>query len=164
MKPQHDSQNGSQDLQYLSNDPGLEKEFSDLGFDLKSIDLIHTGSAGPFIVLTHHYPLGKAEEPVYLLEVRFLVAHRDRIGDIMYLGEENSADQRIIAIQAACINALDTIDTSPRFVFEKTYTIGYGSLPNKASILADILQGQRSSMQQLQNILKFFQASKAVKF
>jgi hypothetical protein len=179
MKPQYDRQKGGQDtrptfpdsyflrtgdqdLQYLSNDPGLEKEFSDLGFDLKSIHLIHTGSAGPFSVLTHHYPLGKAEEPVYLLEVRFLIGHHDRVGDIMLVGEENSTDQRIIAIQAACINALDITDVSPRFVFEKTYTIGHGSLPNKSSILADILQGQRSSLQQLQNILKFFQASKTV--
>ena len=180
MKPQHDSQKGGQDtratfsedkpfldpedldLQYLSDDPGLEKEFSDLGFDLKSNELIHSGSAGPFTVLTHHYPLGKTEEPLYLLEIRFLIGHQDRVGDVMLIGEENSADQRIIAIQAACINALDVTDVSPRFIFEKTYTIGHGSLPNKSSILADILQGQRSSMQQLQNILKFFQALKAM--
>lgn len=180
MKPHHDRQKESHntgpifsedepslhpkdlDLQYLSDDPGLEKEFSDLGFDLKSSQLIHSGSAGPFTVLTHHYPLGKTEEPLYLLEIRFLIGHQDRVGDVMLMGEENSTDQRIIAIQAACINALDITDVSPRFVFEKTYTIGHGSLPNKSSILADILQGQRSSMQQLQNILKFFQALKAM--
>jgi hypothetical protein len=150
------------DLQNLSDDPGLEKEFSDLGFDLKNSQLVHSGSAGPFTVLTHHYPLGKTEEPLYLLEIRFLIGHLDRVGDVMLIGEENNTDHRIIAIQAACINALDITDLSPRFVYEKTYAIGHGSLPNRSSILADILQGQRSSMQQLQNILKFFQALKAM--
>ncbi|WP_431217179.1 hypothetical protein ACQ86N_23150 [Puia sp. P3] len=180
MKSQHDSQNGGQDnrptfsenepflhpedldLQYLSDDPGLEKEFSDLGFDLKSSQLMHSGSAGSFTVLTYHFPLGKTEEPLYLLEIRFLIGHQDRVGDVMLIGEEKSSDQRIIAIQAACINALDITADGPRFVFEKTYTIGHDQLPNKSSILADILHGQRSSLQQLQNILKFFQASKTV--
>ncbi len=180
MKPYHDRQQGGNDteptisegepflhpedidLQNLSDDPGLEKEFSDLGFDLNSSQLLHSGSAGPFTVLTHSYPLGKTEEPLYLLEIRFLIGHLDRLGDVMLIGEENNTDRRIIAIQATCINALDITDLSPRFVYERTYTIGHGSLPNRSSLLADILQGQRSSMHQLQNVLKFFQALRAM--
>ncbi len=150
------------DLQNLLDDPGLEKEFSDLGFDLNSSQLVHSGSAGPFTVLTHHYPLGKTEEPLYLLDIRFLIGHLDRLGDVMLIGEESNTDRRIVAIQAACINALDITDLSPRFIYEKTYTIGHGALPNRSSILAGILQGQRSSMQQLQNVLKFFQALRAM--
>jgi len=154
----------SQPPLHLLNDPGLDREFSQLGFDLKSIDLTHIGSAGPFDVLTHHYPLGKEEEPVYLLECRFLIGRADRLGDVMDPDEEENPDLRIIAIQAACINALNVTDNAPRFVFEKTYAIGNGSLPNRTSIMADILQGQQSNMRQLGNILKFFLALKRAEF
>ena len=168
MKSQHHCQKEGQDTTpvasndqlplHLLNDPGLDREFSQLGFDLKSIDLTYIGSAGPFVVLTHHYPLGKEEEPLYLLECRFLVGPADRLGDVIDPDGNENPDLRIIAVQAACINALNVTDKDPRFVFEKTYAIGNGSLPNRPFIMADILEGQQSNMRRLGNVLKFFLA------
>ena len=145
--------------QAVLNDPALQEELSDLGFDLKTDKFFLSNVAGSLTVLILRHHLGKPGELVSLIEYRLVIAPSDRNGDIVRPDEQNRNPPRIIAIQVAGIHGIDPGQDSPRWVFEKTYSVGAKTMPSKGQMMADILQMEKLYHSQLQNIRHFFHAT-----
>jgi hypothetical protein len=151
------SSHAQQVWQDIQKDRGLEKSFSDLGFDLDSVLPIHGATAGPVSTLTCVDRLFAPGDP-FSLEYRFIIVPADREGDILYPGEISNPDRKIIAIQTAGVHSIDPGETTPRCVLERTYAIGGGPLPHRTAMMADVVDAERGYLRQVRNILKLFQA------
>lgn len=152
-----------QALQEILSDPDFQEQLSKLGFDPKASEFTLSCPSGPLAILIRRQPLDMPFGRYAALEYRLMIAPADRNGDILYPGREKRNTLQIVAIQVATITGIYSGEDSPQAIFEKTYAVGTGFLPDRNFMMRDLLQMIGRYNRQIHSFREFFLGSLGIK-
>src|SRR5580658_48584 len=152
-----------QTVQEILSDPDFQEQLSKLGFDPRANEFTLSCHSGPLAILIRRQPLDMPSGRFAALEYRLMIAPADRNGDIVYPGRVRRNTSQIVAIQVATITGLYSGEDSPQAIFEKTYAVGTGFLPDRNFMMRDLSQMNGHYNRQIQSFREFFLGSLGIK-